>query len=205
MIAAHTTRNHSRPKAKTAWGFTIAELLIALLIIAEIATFTIPKVLVSQQNSQYKAATKEAIAAVSGAYQQLQYSGNLTTNTTGGALSPYLNYVALDTSTVIDNTPTQSTVTCSSSYKCLRLHNGGMLMFDTSSFGGSATTNAIWMYFDPDARVTTGTTSDPGKSVQLWLYYTGRISDLGSITPGSTNSYGAHNPAPTRTPTWFSW
>ncbi len=45
-------------------GFTLAELLISLLILAEIATFTIPKVLSSQQAGQKKAIFKETIATL---------------------------------------------------------------------------------------------------------------------------------------------
>jgi prepilin-type N-terminal cleavage/methylation domain-containing protein len=46
-------------------GFTIAELLIALLILGEIATFTIPKIISSQQNAQKMAVFKETLAAIS--------------------------------------------------------------------------------------------------------------------------------------------
>jgi prepilin-type N-terminal cleavage/methylation domain-containing protein len=45
-------------------GFTLAELLVSLLILGEIATFTIPKILTSQQEAQKKAIFKETIATV---------------------------------------------------------------------------------------------------------------------------------------------
>ena len=48
-------------------GFTLAELLIALGILGVIATFTIPKVLQTNQNAQWQATGKEAIAMISGA------------------------------------------------------------------------------------------------------------------------------------------
>ena len=47
------------------FGFTLAELLIALLILGMIATFTIPKILNSQQDSKKKSIFKEDIAALS--------------------------------------------------------------------------------------------------------------------------------------------
>jgi prepilin-type N-terminal cleavage/methylation domain-containing protein len=50
-------------------GFTLAELLIALTILGEIAAFTIPKIISSQQNGQKRAVTKEMIAMFSAAYQ----------------------------------------------------------------------------------------------------------------------------------------
>ena len=52
-------------------GFTLAELLIALTILGVIATFTIPKILHSQDNAQRAAVFKETIAA----YSQIVYTG----------------------------------------------------------------------------------------------------------------------------------
>lgn len=49
----------------TATGFTLAELLIALLILGEIATFTTPKISSSSQNAQKNAVFKEMIGALS--------------------------------------------------------------------------------------------------------------------------------------------
>lgn len=48
-------------------GFTLAELLIALAIMGVIATFTIPKVLSSQNNAKKNALFREAIAALNDA------------------------------------------------------------------------------------------------------------------------------------------
>lgn len=64
-------------------GFTLAELLIALLILGEIATFTIPKILASQQNGQRKAVFKETLATISEALNTGFMSGELdpATNT----------------------------------------------------------------------------------------------------------------------------
>jgi prepilin-type N-terminal cleavage/methylation domain-containing protein len=45
-------------------GFTLAELLIALGILAVISTFAIPKILASQANSQKKAVIREVVAAL---------------------------------------------------------------------------------------------------------------------------------------------
>lgn len=46
-------------------GFTLAELLIALSILAVISTFAIPKILASQASTQKKAIIKETVAALS--------------------------------------------------------------------------------------------------------------------------------------------
>ena len=57
---------------RSSLGFTLAELLISLAILGVIATFTIPKILTSQQNSQKAAVTKEVIAMISGAFTAYQ-------------------------------------------------------------------------------------------------------------------------------------
>ena len=71
----------------TSTGFTLAELLIALAILGVIATFTIPKILTSQANSQRNAIAKEVMSMISGAHQQLKSNNALSTSTTMGALT----------------------------------------------------------------------------------------------------------------------
>lgn len=67
-------------------GFTLAELLIALFILGVIATFSIPKVLQSQNNTKRIAVFKETIAAFSEAY----YVGWLTNEVTEANVATYL-------------------------------------------------------------------------------------------------------------------
>lgn len=55
---------------KLAKGFSLAELLIALLILGEIATFTIPKILSAQADSRKMAILKETLSALSAATYQ---------------------------------------------------------------------------------------------------------------------------------------
>jgi type II secretory pathway pseudopilin PulG len=188
-------------------GFTLAELLISLLILAEIATFTIPKVLYSSQNGQFKSVTKEDISVISAAYQNYALQQGYSANTKPSDLMQYINYVALDTSSNIDDVYTASTRTCSATYRCLRMHNGSMIFLDadSGSFGGTNTTNAFWMHIDPDGKVTDGTTNGPGKGVVIWVYYNGRITDWGSIDAGTRNANAASPASPSTVPPWFTW
>lgn len=97
---------------KSLFGFTLAELLISLAILGEIATFTTPKVLSAQQNGANKAKAKVVAGMITGAYQQAQWAGIVTANTKPADLTPYMNYIKIDSSgTIIDNRPGFTTAT----------------------------------------------------------------------------------------------
>lgn len=135
-------------------GFTLAELLISLAILGVITTFTIPKILGSSQNQQYSAAAREAIATISGAYQQHQLNGLLTTSTKPSDLTQYMNFVAVDTASQLDS-HSGGTKTCDNTTStCIKLQNGGTLLFaDWATFSGSSNLSAAWFLFDPNGRV----------------------------------------------------
>lgn len=188
-------------------GFTLAELLIALLILGEIATFTIPKILTAQQNGQRNAAAKEVIAAVSAAYQSYTYTSGTSGGTTFGNITPYLNYVAVDTtSSMDDHVGANANYTCAGR-TCLKMHTGGVLFpaGNATSFGGTNTTNAILLYYDPDGTRSGVGTDGPGKSVAFFLYYNGATTTRGTMRPNTTDSNGVHGAWPTAEPSWFSW
>jgi len=187
-------------------GFTLAELLITLQILAIIAAFTIPKIIGSQQNSRYKAIAKEDIASVAAAYQLYTFSTTPLASTTGGALTPYLNYVKLDTSGVtVDDIQGFGTLPCDATAPCMRMHNGGTIQITPYSFSGTATTNAIRFKIDPDGRVTDGTTNGPGKSLSVRVYIGGRVTSEDNMLPNTCDSYGCFSPALGQDPSWFSW
>jgi len=198
-------------KRKTA-GFTLAELLIALAILGVIATFTIPKVLSSQQNTQYNAAAKEMAAAVSAAYQSYKISNTPTNNFGIKDLTPYLNYVRISTmsSDLLDLGYTQTSADCNSfTAECLYLHNGGALIYwNQDSFGSvTSTTSGVIFGFDPDGKYG-GTTNGPGKAIAFYLYTNGSVKDVGNI-PNNTQYYNGTvvtgGPCPACVPPWFSW
>ncbi len=199
------TYNIFKQKHRVFAGFTLAELLSALAILGVIATFTIPKVLNATQNNQYNSTAKEFIASLSSAYQAYQLDNGAPPSTMlPKELTPYLNYVRLDTATVIDNNYTGSTHTCNTASTCILLHSGARVLFASwASFGGTSATNAVTLYFDPDGRVTTGGTTGPGKSVQLWLFYNGRVTTVGDM--GATASTGTFPANPGVNPPWFEW
>src|SRR5438270_879458 len=96
-------------------GFTLAELLICLVILGEIATFTIPKLINAQQNKQYNTIAKEGIGSISQAYQLYTLNNTVTASTTGGFLTSYFNSVKVDTSgTTVDDITGYGSLPCDS-------------------------------------------------------------------------------------------
>lgn len=175
-------------------GFTLSELLIALAILGVIATFTIPKVLQSQQDGKYKAMAKEAAGAITEAYVRYRFKNAPTNSTAPKDLTPYFNYVSVDTSSSMDGEFTGGAWPCNSSEPCLRLHNGSVIFFRAQTFGGTASTNVISFYFDPDGKETDGTTNGPGKSLRLFLYYDGKLSTDSTLRPNTYDSAGLVSP-----------
>ena len=202
-----------RPKTKeqdgiffmrTLWrhpGFTLAELLIALAILGVIATFTIPKVLIAQQNSKYISMAKEAAGMISGAYQAYQNANTGSSTLAPTDLTSYMNYVQRDTSTIIDDIPGVGTYTCDAGAGvCLKLHNGAMLLARSwITFSGTSSTNAIYFSFDPDG------ISSNFQSVDFFIYYNGLLTSTGNLVPNTVSSDATRNAVSSSDPTWFNW
>jgi len=187
-------------------GFTLAELLISLAILALIATFTIPKILQAQQGQQYNAAAKEVAGMISAAFQQYRLSNQVTASMIAGDLAPYFNYVAVDTTRTIDNKYGSTTSSCNvSGGGCLIMHNGGVLRYNGSTLAGTSTTNALEFIFDPDGVQTDSTTDSPGKSVNFFLYSTGMLTSRENTLPNTAASGNTYGPSSIADPPWFSW
>jgi len=184
-------------------GFTIAELLIAVMILGEIATFTIPKILSAQQKNHFKASSKEAMAMVAGAFQAAKLTGAITGTGRLGDLTPYMNYVSVDTNSQLDDVPGYGSLTCNGTNKCYRLHSGGLL-YDRCGLGGTGTTSAMLFHFDPDGKYS-GSTTTPGKSILVQLFYNGRLYtreyEENTIATGCGDWVPNYNEAPD----WFTW
>jgi len=164
-------------------GFTLAELLISLAILGVIATFTIPKIIGAAGSGQNTAIAKEAASMVAGAMSTYQLNNSLSTATTGGAFTPYMNYVAVDQATAT------TSFTCSATVPCLKLHNGGYLQYGTGAFGSAATTttDAIVFNVDPDG---VGTQT----AASFIQYYNGRLTTGQQASSGQTTVLATNNP-----------
>lgn len=187
-------------------GFTLAELLIALAILGVIATFTIPKILSSQQDSKKTATTKEAAAAVAQAWQMYRQD-NAPVDTDLRVLEPYLNYVVkyTDGSSQGDMAVTEGDMVCSINTPCYKLASGAVIqLYNWREFGGTGILNATGFDVDPDGQAS-GITDGPGKGVEFALYFNGRLATSGTTAPGTQWSGGAYPACPTCDPSWFTW
>ncbi len=169
-------------------GFTLAELLIALTILAVIATFTIPKLLMSQQDARSNAVAREDLGAVNSAYYNYSLTNTVNVNTfTMELLQPFLNYTqqvptaegfSVDTYTL----NTGSAHCNNASYTCLRMHNGSVLFWPSNTTFTSQGCDGVGLrvYVDPDGAANATTVTDgPGKSVLFCLHSNGRTGMQG--------------------------
>jgi prepilin-type N-terminal cleavage/methylation domain-containing protein len=78
---------------KNHFGFTLPELLIALAILGVIATFAIPKILLSEQDRKKIAIFKESIAMVEAIYYNSGLTGNLDATNIGSSVINNINAV----------------------------------------------------------------------------------------------------------------
>jgi len=185
-------------------AFTLAELLVTIAILGVIAVFTIPKLLTGSQDNQYKAIGKEAAMMIDGAYDAYVMNNTLTLNTQNKHFTPYMNYVAYDTASIIDNVQTLGQLQCSSGNPCFKLHSGAMLITEATHFCSTDNTAAVWFLIDPDGKYS-GSTTGPGKSLKFALYYTGRIVNRGAIDANTGVACSLFSAVPAYDPPWFSW
>jgi prepilin-type N-terminal cleavage/methylation domain-containing protein len=127
-----------RMKKKTPKGFTLAELLIALMILGEIATFTIPKILSAQTNGRKNAIFKETISTLSALNNQGVTQGQVGPNSGSSSITYFssnMNAIKICSS----NATTQGCWTAAmgateATEGGMILHNGAYITgFNTSS------------------------------------------------------------------------
>ena len=196
-------------------GFTLAELLIALVILGVVATFTIPKVLQSSQSNQFKSVGLESVATVVGALQAYKNENGLSPSTSFADITPYINYVRLSSlgseqfDGRWDQGGTFSNCAQWGDARCLFLANGSVMMYrENTSFDSTDTTSAIWFYYDPDGKVTQAGSpvNGPGKRESFWIYYNGRVVAGNDCALGTTSSnWTPPCPMTSWQTDWFSW
>jgi prepilin-type N-terminal cleavage/methylation domain-containing protein len=200
------------PRIKTN-GFSLTELLITLAIMSVIAVFTIPKLL-QVTSSNYNTQAHEVQKMLVQAYTKYKLNDNTPTSAFRFSdITPYINYIRVASGgEVADNEPTWPGISCSAGWTgCLMLNTGGILQYSTLfSFGGTATTNGIYVLYDPNSQKFSGagvTANGPEKAVEFYLFYDGRVLTTGNMpTPyyfdGSTIT--TDPPSAARVPVWWT-
>lgn len=79
-------------------AFTLVELLISMTLVGTITTFTIPKILSSQQNMRQKAVFAETISALNEIFVNPCLRGEITEANVGSYFRSHLNAVKICTS-----------------------------------------------------------------------------------------------------------
>jgi prepilin-type N-terminal cleavage/methylation domain-containing protein len=191
-------------------GFSLVEILLTLTIMGIIAACTIPPLFKPPDSTQGSKSTLYATDAafmIISAYEQYRQANPTVASTVGlAALTPYMTYVKLDTSTTLDSSNPGSSIVCGSgsgatAKVCLALSNGAYFYYNPNMrFNGTDTTNGFWIVFDPDG------TRNNIQSLGMVLTYGGQVKTYGSIdttyyyhTGGSTSNIA---PGPTD-PSWF--
>lgn len=148
----------------------------------------------------YRANAKDVAAAISAAYDRLRLEGQLSPDTKINDLTPFLNYVSVYTG-IMDDTYTDTNINCSNAvFACLKLHNGGTIAYrKDAAFGGTATTNALPIHFDPDGRSRMEQPTVPEKASLSSC----TITDVSSIEPTSWLEHRIRLPLTALSPTKF--
>jgi len=197
---------------KSNTAFSLVELLITLALLGVIAAMCVPPLFSSpatRSNAKYTALARDTAVMVASAYEQYKFAnGSVAAGTTFGAFTPYMSYLKVDNTTTIDSYSTGTNVSCAT-YSCLKLHNGAMLLYNSTwNFNGTNTTNANFFYIDPDGVQTDATTNGPGKALVLWLQYDGSMHSWGTLPATiafSTGSApGTVSATPSYDPAWFT-
>lgn len=116
--------------SKSLSGFTLAELLIALAILGEIAVFSIPKIVSSQQQGTKKALLRETIANLSAVYNTGYTQNEMPSGSKFSYISSHLNAVKIcSTNGSTQGCSTASKTSNWETYPTMVLHNGVHIHF----------------------------------------------------------------------------
>ena len=148
---------------------------------------------------------QEVAAILSEAIQTYRLNNTISASTSWTDITPYINYVYIDSVTPIDSVPTFTTYGCNPGLYtlfCLSMHNGGKIRLGNSSFSGTTSNNVIGVEYDPDGSYS-GSTSGEGKAIGFNFYYDGKVDSFGVQQGSVCDSNGCFTSDPD--PDWFSW
>jgi competence protein ComGC len=175
-------------------AFTLGEMLVAVSLLALIATMLVP--LVSDKTGERKLVTitKDAMAQIAVAYATYLKIDVPDSETTTADIVENINYVRIINDNSHNIQIDGTNYACNATYPCLLLHNGALIRYHpTGKFGNSPTElqwircwlcdpaapagepiphpniNALRFWVDPDG-------SNPEDGVEVLLFYSGRVT-----------------------------
>ncbi|MGE0200642.1 MAG: type II secretion system protein [Candidatus Melainabacteria bacterium] len=205
-------------------GFTIAELMISLGIMALLSMFTVPKLQaawIAQQNTRNNEIMRDSVALMHSAMVRYRLDHDITADTSFYDFLPYMNYTKMLTSgeTVDQDHSQTGNWICGTWNPCFVLQSGAILqvyygdgtLSTGNQFGGTGSNYYVWVKIDPDGELTSPTTTNgPGKSMNFAVYTDGKVKvhadcEAGDMTrqnnvmenwcPGDQNFI----------PDWYTW
>ena len=197
-------------------GFSLAEILIALGLVAVLASFLIPKVLdAGDSGTHLNQVLRSAALEMQTAHTALTLNEELSGSHGLSELAAYFRHAKEDT-TSLPNTEASNataTVTCSDSrVLCYQFESGAILFGSATSemtfsepTDYDLTDNTLWFVIDPDGG------SGPERGVPFSVLGNGRVITANNRT-ASMRQYspwtGLHAPPilpSTDIPAWFEW
>lgn len=179
-VSMHTRLGQSSCYGKQV-GFTLVEALVAMAIMAVLATVMAPMAMEGLGSKKLTYQTQATLAEINRAFtNQIKASGMIIRGpggTTATQIFTRMNYVRIDrTSTiqVLDSSDVNATTDsdCSATFPCLVLQDGGYLQYGASAVFpqvGANQLSAIIVNYDPDG-------SGVQPATTLVLYSQGRIT-----------------------------
>jgi prepilin-type N-terminal cleavage/methylation domain-containing protein len=155
-------------------GFTLSEVLIALLLLGVLAAFAIPKLLQSVQDQQYNTLAKETQAMIVEAFTLYKAQNGDSGQINVDSFLALTNNLGADTTTDLNSLPTlPDNVTCAGgNTTCLRLKSGGVLFYTRGQYfpaGVRPANQVVTIGVDPNGR------RDNVKAIMFRLYASGKI------------------------------
>lgn len=177
-------------------AFTLGEMLVAVSLLALMATMLIPLVSDKTGESKLITATKDAAAQIANAYTVFQKNSVPNNNTTPVAIINNLNYVRIVNDGSLNIQINGTNYACDVNFPCALLHNGALVRYDTNARFGETpdvndvqlscwlcdlptaafgdpvphpNINALTFYVDPDGQ-------GPEDAVHMVLFFSGRIT-----------------------------
>jgi prepilin-type N-terminal cleavage/methylation domain-containing protein len=204
-----------RPRSSVAGAFTLAELIIALIIVGIIATLTVAGVNKSPSNKKALAATQAAAMEVQSAYTRYLLDYELMPEATFATFLPYLASRTQPYTGTLNSDANGGSLTCGSGdFACAKLSNGAVIAYKTNlqfaqASASSTVDRCIPVIIDPDGKFV-----DSYKSFAVYLVmeYGGRLETTYEMPVATCNSYNITTAADVPIngdsiplPDWWSW